>query len=88
MTTTTTAETFEVGTTYTTRFIGDAQSILRYRVVRRSARFVTVQDITHGDGEQPVRIGIKVDREGEWALPMGSYAMAPVLRAGRREDDR
>lgn len=88
MTTITTAATFEVDSIYTTRFIGDAQSVLRYRVVRRSARFVTVQDITHGDDEKPVRVGIKVDSEGEWALPMGSYAMAPVLRAGRREGDR
>lgn len=82
MNTTTTAtktETFQVGTTYTTRFATDATSVLSYTVTRRSAKFVTLTD-AFGD---TVRVGIKTDERGEWALPQGTYSMAPVIRADR-----
>jgi hypothetical protein len=74
-----TTATFETGRTYTTRFACDASMVLSYTVVKRTAKFVTLET-PHGE---TVRVGIKTDDEGEWALPQGSYSMAPVIRASR-----
>ena len=82
MDTTTSTATFEVGTVYTTRFATDAESVLRFRVVRRSARFVTVEDLVDG---ATARVGVKIRDGVETALPLGSYSMAPVIRADRAE---
>lgn len=69
---------FQVGHTYNTRSICDYNCIFSYRVMRRTAKFVTFYD-SMGTTK---RVGVKVDENGnEWVLPSGSYSMAPVIRA-------
>lgn len=80
----TAAASFKVGTTYSTRFACNADTKISFKVVRRTAKFITVED----DRGNTNRVGVKTDGEGEWALPTGSYSMAPVIRASRVNDDR
>lgn len=80
MTTTTAPATFTVGETYTTRFATDHTHALRFTVAKRSAKFVTLVRDNGADGEV-LRVGVRTDDRGEWTLPLGSFSMAPVLRA-------
>ena len=68
--------TFEVGKTYRARSIVDHTFFWTFTVVARTAKFVTLEG-----HDKTVRVGVKTSDEGEWALPNGSYSMAPVLRA-------
>ena len=68
--------TFKTGQTYTARSACDHNCIFIFKVIKRTAKFLTIDH----DGDTK-RIGVKVDNEGEWALPLGSYSMAPVIRA-------
>ena len=76
--------TFQVGTTYTTRFACNSETVISFKVIRRTAKFITVER-PNGDVS---RVGVKTDNEGEWALPTGTYSMAPTIRASRINDDR
>ena len=78
-TTTTTGARFEVGQTVTARSACDSDCIFEWTVSARSARFVTFTD---GTGRSS-RVGVKVDTftGAEWAMPQGSFSMAPVVRA-------
>jgi hypothetical protein len=53
-----------------------------FEVIKRTKCFVTLRDLRNGD---EYRVGIKVsDWSGdsaEWAMPFGSYSMAPIVRA-------
>jgi hypothetical protein len=80
--TATKTHTFQVGTTYTTRSACDSDCIFRFTVIKRTAKFITVLRDNGADGEL-IRVGVKTDDRGEWALPFGSYSMAPVIRADR-----
>ena len=72
--------TFQVGNTYTMRWINDADAATPCKVLKRTAKFVTLE--VAGFGVK--RVGIKVDYNGnEYALPTGQYAMAPVVNARR-----
>lgn len=71
--------TFTVGTTYTCRSAVDSDFVMAWTVTGRSAKFITVVD---GSGRSK-RVGVKRDAQGEWALPDGTYSMAPVIRADR-----
>lgn len=73
---------FEVGKTYTTRFATDADSVLRGTVVKRTAKFVTL-DMGHFGMK---RVGVRVWDGDESCSPLGRYSMAPVFRASRFED--
>jgi hypothetical protein len=77
------SEKFEVGKTYST---GEGRDyVWRFRVTRRTAKFITISEIVNGyEPEPPKRVGVKVGWGGnEYALPLGSYSMAPVISADR-----
>lgn len=80
-TTTTTGARFKVGQTVTARSACDSECVFVWTVTARSARFVTFTDDTGRDA----RVGVKVDAHtgAEWAMPQGSFSMAPVVRADR-----
>ena len=85
MTTATTSptpsETFIVGETYTT---GEARDyVWHFRVVARSAKFITVEDVSHGlRPSETKRVGVFIGWKGtEAALPLGRYSMAPTISA-------
>lgn len=73
--TTETTETpkFEEGKSYVA-----TRMCLKYRVVKRTAKMVTLEDV---EGGEIVRRKIRTDEIGEYVLPLGNYSMAPVLRA-------
>ena len=70
--------TFTVGGVYDT---GHGDYTWTFEAVARTAKFVTLQD---GIGDlHRVKVHIDARDGGEWALPLGSYSMAPVIRADR-----
>ena len=73
---------FEVGKTYTTRFTSDYDSVLTGTVVKRTAKFVTL-DMGHFGMK---RVGVRVYNDDETCSPLGRYSMAPVFRASRFAD--
>jgi hypothetical protein len=73
-----TNNTFATGQTVTARMAGDHNDITVLTVVSRTAKFVKLED---SDGVVR-RVGVKLDYNGnEFAMPDGSYSMAPVVRA-------
>ena len=70
---------FTIGATYTTGRAADY--IWTFTVIARTAKFITIED-KYGD---VARVGVKVDGGREWALPLGSYSMAPVISSDRPE---
>lgn len=70
---------FKVGKTYTTRFICDADSILRGTVTKRTAKFVTFEVENFGTK----RVGVRTWDGDEVCSPLGRYSMAPIFRADR-----
>jgi hypothetical protein len=71
-------KTFKVGDELACRSMCDYDCIYRFKVVSRTAKFVTLE--YYGELK---RTGIKIDRDGdEYTLPFGSYSMAAMLRAG------
>lgn len=66
---------FEVGKTYITRSICDHDCKFEYKVIKRSAKFVTVEDMG-----RVKRYKINVDNRSEF-IRCGNYSMAPVVRA-------
>jgi hypothetical protein len=76
--TTTAPNTFQVGETVTARSACDSDCVFEWTVTRRSARFVTFTDRTG----RAARVGVHTDQDGaEWAMPQGTFSMAPVVRA-------
>lgn len=69
--------TFQVGTRYACRSLGDHECVWAFTVTKRSARFVT---LTADDGETR-RVGIRVVQGVEACSPLGTYSLAPVLTA-------
>lgn len=76
---TTAAPTFTPGTIVNT---GNGDYVWTFEVVKRTAKFVTLRDVDTGDVR---RVGIRTDSVdgGEWALPLGTYSMAPAVRPDR-----
>ena len=72
-TTATTAATFTVGETYSARSACDHNTVWTFTVAKRSAKFITFTD-----GK---RVGVKNGPNGEWALPLGTFSMAPVINS-------
>jgi len=70
---------FEIGKTYSTRSACDYDCIFSFKVLDRSAKFVTVED-KHGHVR---RCGVKNAPDYEWTFPQGTYSMAPVISADR-----
>jgi hypothetical protein len=66
---------FQVGKTYQTRSIGDADCIIRATITKRTAKTVTIA------GGKTFRV--QVWNEVEQFKPWGSYSMAPRLSADK-----
>lgn len=74
-----TALIFQVGATYSGRFVGDADAVFQVKILARTAKTVTVM------GPQGIAQH-RVSRDhdgGEQIYPFGKYSMAPVCRAKR-----
>ena len=71
-------ETFRIGRVYTARSVCDHNCVFSFRIVSRSPK-----SITFDNGK---RVKVRVDAVGdEWAMPLGTYSMAPILRASNWE---
>lgn len=68
---------FQVGQTYSTRSACDYDCVFSFTVIKRTAKFVTIED-RHGKVR---RCGIKVWDNVESCFPLGSYSMAPIISA-------
>jgi hypothetical protein len=77
--------TFETGRVYTT---GEGRDyVWHFEVLERTAKFITIQDVSHGRRGKTSRVGALAtqDTSGndtEYALPLGRYSMAPTIEAG------
>ena len=71
---------FEVGKTYVTRYIGDSNLKLSYKILSRTDKSVLVEDVkTH----ESKRCKISIYSGVEQCLPDGNYSKAPVLSADK-----
>jgi hypothetical protein len=73
--------TFEPGTSYRMSWVTDAQADTIWRVIKRTAKTVTVH--ADGWGTKTCRIRLNVAYESEELAPLGRYSMAPVVVAAR-----
>lgn len=73
-------KTFEVGKTYTHGWIGNADMHTTWKVLRRTAKTITITD---GRETKTCRIIKQLSEiEGaECVYPFGKYSMCPTLRA-------
>lgn len=77
MTTATATTQFEVGQTYSCRSICDHNCIWSFTVIKRTARFITIQD----KSGKISRVGVRTWGNAEQAFPLGQYSMAPSIYA-------
>ena len=73
----TASNTFIVGNTYATRSACDHECVFEYTVIKRTAKFVTVED-KYGRAK---RCGVTVWDGIETMMPQGRFSMAPIVRA-------
>lgn len=74
--------TFRVGSSYSGRFVGDADATFTVTVVSRAAEFVTITDPMGTSGT--VRCRVSRDHEdGEMIRPFGRGSLNPIVRAKR-----
>jgi hypothetical protein len=71
--------TFQPGQTVACRSLGDYNCVWVFTVVKRTAKFVTLED-TSGKLR---RVGVYEYDGAEACKPFGRYSMAPTLRADR-----
>ena len=72
---------FEANTKYFYSFICDSNSYVEIKVLKRTAKTVTIEDKYDGVSRRK----ISVDDEGvEFISPTGTYSMSPICRATRR----
>ena len=69
---------FEIGKSYYMRSACDHECVWTFTVAGRTAKTITITD-----GKETRRCKIIEKPEGEYVLPFGRYAFAPVLRAER-----
>jgi hypothetical protein len=70
---------FTLGSTYECRSLSDWDTVYRFTVVARTARFVTFAD-RFGDTR---RVGVWESNGVEWACPYGKYANCATICAER-----
>ena len=75
-----TPNTFEVGTTYSTRSICDYDCIISVTIASRTKCFVTTTD-----GKR-FKVGTTYSTGSESVMPWGSYSMAPMITADDAEN--
>lgn len=71
--------TFQIGQSYEARSACDYDVVWTFTVVKRTAKFITIVD-EYGDVR---RVGVRVWNGSEYASPLGTYSMAPVIGAER-----
>jgi len=74
--------TFQAGNTYSGRFVGDADAVFKITVLKRSAKFVTIENPMQPGQTKRCAIQEELDG-GEFIKPFGSYSMAPYCKASR-----
>ena len=67
---------FQIGQELSTRSLCDYDCVFRFKVVKRSEKFVTLSYYN-----ELKRVGIKVRDGVEYCHPLGSYSMAPSVNA-------
>jgi len=67
---------FEVGKTYTTRSACDYNCIFEAKVIKKTAKTVTVET-----NEGVKRCKVHEYRDEQFFYPFGQYSMAPVMKA-------
>jgi hypothetical protein len=72
-----TTATFEAGQAHACRSASNAGITYTFQIMARTAKMVTVRD-SYGKDR---RCKIRTDERGEWTLPQGDHAWAPVIRA-------
>ena len=73
---------FKTGETYHMRSVGDHNCVWNYIVARRTDRSIWIVDADRPN-EEPARRAVKRWGSVEQCLPLGSFAMAPVLGADK-----
>jgi hypothetical protein len=76
-----TITTFQPGTDYRMSWVTDAQAETIWRVIKRTAKTVTLH--AEGWGTKTCRVRANVAWQAEEVAPLGRYSMAPVLVAAR-----
>jgi len=78
---------FKTGKTYYCRSVGDHDCVWRYKVIKRTAKTVTLMELnadgtenTHPQNDGGVK-RLRIWKQIEQLNPMGSYSMAPILSA-------
>ena len=76
---------FEPGKIYTTRSTCDHDCVIAVRIVKRTARTVTIIELLGNHEDKPARKKIYHDQNGqEYIMPWGQFSMAPIIRAEDR----
>lgn len=70
---------FEVGKRYSAFSPCDMNCTWEFEVVKRTEKMITISPTDNL--EMFRRVKVHQDDRGEWATPLGSYSMCPVLRA-------
>ena len=78
-----TVKIFEVGKRYYMRSACNYEVVWVYTVISRTKKFITLQD----DKGRVRRRGVYVYHNEEYANPLGTFSMAPVLAAGNMVSD-
>lgn len=73
---------FEVGKVYWMFSPAQQSCTWEYKVVGRTNKMISLQPL---EGGETKRCKVSVDMDEEWAKPLGSYSMCPMLRAGREK---
>ena len=74
---------FEVGKTYSMRSIGDYDCIWTYKVTARTAQMITLVDDLGKVTKCRINKQATEYFKHECVKPLGSYSMAPILRAAQ-----
>jgi len=69
---------FETGKSYFCRSVCDYDCVWTFKVIKRTAKSIWVKDAQNGE---TIRKAVKVWNNSETINPLGSYSMAPILRA-------
>lgn len=72
---------FEIGKTYETRSICNHDCIFSYKVVKRTAKTVTIVDDKGTTKTCRINEAYTKARNTETILPLGKYSMCPTLSA-------
>jgi len=74
-----TTHTFQIGNTYSARSACNYDTVWTFAVIKRTAKFITIKD-EYGEIR---RVGVRTWNGVEFASPLGTYSMAPVLSADK-----